>query len=171
MRTLAIPIIVLGYVLACESYLQQVADANGSPLQQSADTAAEEKRRYNFGLGRRSNELSASDGAAEENHRFKFGLGRRSDEGPSDSSESLRYRIALAAAASPDCVECNRFKMLMAQQQQQQHLHDSNDITSEEKRGYNNNYGMGRRAYTYTGGSAGIKRLPVYNFGLGKRAR
>lgn len=168
MRTLAIPIILLGYVLTCESYQQQIGDANNSPMQQSPDTAAEEKRRYNFGLGRRSNEQSASEPAAESNRLYKYGLGRRSDDGPSDSAESLRYKIALAAAASPDCVECNRYKILLAQQQ---HIHDSNDITSEEKRGYNNNYGMGRRAYTYTGGSAGIKRLPVYNFGLGKRAR
>ncbi|KAM7363077.1 allatostatin A isoform 1-T1 [Cochliomyia hominivorax] len=32
-------------------------------------------------------------------------------------------------------------------------------------------FGLGRRAYTYTNGGNGIKRLPVYNFGLGKRAR
>lgn len=34
-------------------------------------------------------------------------------------------------------------------------------------------FGLGRRAYTYTSGGAGqgVKRLPVYNFGLGKRAR
>lgn len=30
---------------------------------------------------------------------------------------------------------------------------------------------MERRAYTYTAGSPGAKRLPNYNFGLGKRAR
>lgn len=32
-------------------------------------------------------------------------------------------------------------------------------------------FGLGRRAYTYTSGGQGVKRLPVYNFGLGKRAR
>uniref|UniRef100_A0A1A9VN83 Uncharacterized protein n=1 Tax=Glossina austeni TaxID=7395 RepID=A0A1A9VN83_GLOAU len=30
-------------------------------------------------------------------------------------------------------------------------------------------FGLGRRGYTYTNGN-GMKRLPVYNFGLGKRA-
>lgn len=39
--------------------------------------------------------------------------------------------------------------------------------------GANNNLGkrFERRAYTYTAGSPGAKRLPNYNFGLGKRAR
>jgi len=32
-------------------------------------------------------------------------------------------------------------------------------------------FGLGRRAYTYSSGGPGIKRLPVYNFGLGKRDR
>ncbi|KAH8276277.1 allatostatin-A [Drosophila bipectinata] len=32
-------------------------------------------------------------------------------------------------------------------------------------------FGLGRRAYMYTNGGAGMKRLPVYNFGLGKRSR
>lgn len=31
--------------------------------------------------------------------------------------------------------------------------------------------GLDRRAYTYTAGSSGAKRLPNYNFGLGKRDR
>lgn len=31
--------------------------------------------------------------------------------------------------------------------------------------------GLERRAYTYTAGAPGAKRLPNYNFGLGKRAR
>lgn len=30
--------------------------------------------------------------------------------------------------------------------------------------------GLERRAYTYNAGMPGIKRLPNYNFGLGKRA-
>ncbi|XP_017085503.2 allatostatin-A [Drosophila eugracilis] len=32
-------------------------------------------------------------------------------------------------------------------------------------------FGLGRRAYMYTNGAPGMKRLPVYNFGLGKRSR
>ncbi|KAH8375120.1 hypothetical protein KR200_003113 [Drosophila serrata] len=32
-------------------------------------------------------------------------------------------------------------------------------------------FGLGRRAYMYTNGGPGMKRLPVYNFGLGKRSR
>ncbi|ALC47915.1 Ast [Drosophila busckii] len=32
-------------------------------------------------------------------------------------------------------------------------------------------FGLGRRAYMYTNGGVGMKRLPVYNFGLGKRSR
>ncbi|XP_017122695.1 allatostatin-A [Drosophila elegans] len=32
-------------------------------------------------------------------------------------------------------------------------------------------FGLGRRAYMYTNGGGGMKRLPVYNFGLGKRSR
>lgn len=30
--------------------------------------------------------------------------------------------------------------------------------------------GLDRRAYTYTAGFPGTKRLPTYNFGLGKRS-
>lgn len=30
-------------------------------------------------------------------------------------------------------------------------------------------FGLGRRAFSYTSGNSGVKRLPVYNFGLGKR--
>lgn len=40
-----------------------------------------------------------------------------------------------------------------------------------EKRPERYAFGLGRRAYTYTSGGSGVKRLPVYNFGLGKRAR
>lgn len=31
-------------------------------------------------------------------------------------------------------------------------------------------FGLGRRGFTYTSGNSGVKRLPVYNFGLGKRS-
>ncbi|KAH8417135.1 hypothetical protein KR222_004374 [Zaprionus bogoriensis] len=40
-----------------------------------------------------------------------------------------------------------------------------------EKRAERYAFGLGRRAYMYTNGGAGMKRLPVYNFGLGKRSR
>lgn len=40
-----------------------------------------------------------------------------------------------------------------------------------DKRAERYAFGLGRRSYMYTNGGAGMKRLPVYNFGLGKRAR
>lgn len=40
-----------------------------------------------------------------------------------------------------------------------------------DKRSERYGFGLGRRAYTYTSGGPGVKRLPVYNFGLGKRSR
>ncbi|XP_037952968.1 allatostatin-A-like [Teleopsis dalmanni] len=50
---------------------------------------------------------------------------------------------------------------------------NSGDIDSSnyDKRVERYAFGLGRRAYTYTTGPNGVKRLPVYNFGLGKRAR
>lgn len=48
-------------------------------------------------------------------------------------------------------------------------LEDEN--INNSKRGEKYTYGLGRRAYSYTAGGNGIKRLPIYNFGLGKRAR
>lgn len=51
----------------------------------------------------------------------------------------------------------------------------NNEIEDENinniKRGEKYTYGLGRRAYSYTAGGNGIKRLPIYNFGLGKRSR
>ncbi|XP_055381063.1 allatostatin-A [Condylostylus longicornis] len=47
-----------------------------------------------------------------------------------------------------------------------------NDISSDvDKRSDRYAFGLGRRAYHYTSGLSGVKRLPIYNFGLGKRAR
>lgn len=43
--------------------------------------------------------------------------------------------------------------------------------TALDKRVERYMYGLGRRAYTFTNGGNGMKRLPVYNFGLGKRAQ
>lgn len=52
---------------------------------------------------------------------------------------------------------------------------DNSDASASdtlEKRAERYAFGLGRRAYTYTsGGGSGVKRLPVYNFGLGKRAK
>ena len=48
---------------------------------------------------------------------------------------------------------------------------DNNDPNNIDKRVERYAFGLGRRAYTYTAGGSGVKRLPVYNFGLGKRAR
>ena len=48
---------------------------------------------------------------------------------------------------------------------------DSTDNNVMDKRAERYAFGLGRRAYTYTSGGAGVKRLPVYNFGLGKRTR
>lgn len=48
---------------------------------------------------------------------------------------------------------------------------DTVDANSLDKRAERYSFGLGRRGYTYTSGGAGIKRLPIYNFGLGKRTR
>lgn len=49
---------------------------------------------------------------------------------------------------------------------------DSQSSDNLDKRAERYAFGLGRRAYTYTsGGGSGVKRLPVYNFGLGKRAK
>ncbi|XP_030376183.1 allatostatin-A [Scaptodrosophila lebanonensis] len=55
-------------------------------------------------------------------------------------------------------------------------LEDSNaggggGSSNYDKRAERYAFGLGRRAYMYTNGGAGMKRLPVYNFGLGKRSR
>lgn len=49
----------------------------------------------------------------------------------------------------------------------------SDDPANDEidKRAERYAFGLGRRGYTYTSGGSGVKRLPVYNFGLGKRTR
>lgn len=47
---------------------------------------------------------------------------------------------------------------------------DSEPLDSVDKRPDRYAFGLGRRAYTYTSSGPGVKRLPVYNFGLGKRA-
>lgn len=44
-------------------------------------------------------------------------------------------------------------------------------INNSKRGGEKYTYGLGRRAYSYAAGGNGIKRLPIYNFGLGKRAR
>ncbi|EDW84246.1 uncharacterized protein Dwil_GK13247 [Drosophila willistoni] len=47
-------------------------------------------------------------------------------------------------------------------------IDDGGDI---DKRVERYAFGLGRRAYMYTNAGPGMKRLPVYNFGLGKRSR
>lgn len=47
-----------------------------------------------------------------------------------------------------------------------------NDVDNNiEKKAERYSMGLGRRAFTYKSPGNGIKRLPVYNFGLGKRSR
>lgn len=48
---------------------------------------------------------------------------------------------------------------------------DVENVGDMDKRAERYAFGLGRRSYMYTNGGAGMKRLPVYNFGLGKRAR
>lgn len=61
----------------------------------------------------------------------------------------------------------NPQQQLQPQQQQQNQLsHFPFPKRASERYGF----GLGRRAFTYTSGNSGVKRLPVYNFGLGKRS-
>ncbi|KAI9584588.1 allatostatin-A isoform X1 [Glossina fuscipes] len=48
-------------------------------------------------------------------------------------------------------------------------MDDHDEKNNYDKRVERYAFGLGRRGYTYTNGN-GMKRLPVYNFGLGKRA-
>lgn len=48
---------------------------------------------------------------------------------------------------------------------------DFDELTSDIEKDNNLIKRMERRAYTYMNGIPGSKRLPNYNFGLGKRAR
>lgn len=53
------------------------------------------------------------------------------------------------------------------QQDQQQQVQPHYPFSKRPSERYG--FGLGRRAFTYTSGNSGVKRLPVYNFGLGKR--